>query len=379
MHNQLGGGKLDGSEHVRDFNSELIRFTANSAKQKSLDKIVKAACALCATLPGYERCSVYRFDKRSKDLRLMTHAFYKSKQDISLIERMTVSLNNLDLLKKGTPVITDTEMSFPLHGGRGLYGIIHTGKGNAASFTSGAEAIRHVSTILSRYIADAETISALKVKLAVRERSIAEKSIAVEKKTLLAAEANHRVRNNLQIIHSMLINRIDEFKIYGDEAEITIRKIAGRIMAMAQVYDQLLVSGDKDVIQGDIYLNALLDDLIRIYGAQYPNIRVVRDIHSVTIKLSQASVLGIVLIELVTNAFIHAFPTLIGHITVSLKKDTNRRCATLIVKDDGKGFSQDVESKRNGVRLAERLIEHIGGQLTILNDAGTTFLLSFKP
>ncbi len=324
-------------------------------------------------------CRIYKFEKRDPSPTLIAHAGVMHNLPANKAVPLELKMPALEKLKHGEEIIEDAEITIPLCGYRGLYGVLNVQFNKPITPDLVTDALNPVSQFVSKIITDFETTSDLRDKLAKTDRIIQQKETQVEKKTLLAAEANHRVRNNLQIIHSMLINRIDEFKIYGDEAEITIRKIAGRIMAMAQVYDQLLVSGDKDIIQGDIYLNALLDDLIRIYGAQYPHIRVFRDIHSVQIKLSQASVIGIVLIELVTNAFIHAFPQSSGNIMVGLTKEAGRRHAVLVVKDNGKGLDPSANNHRNGVRLVERLIEHINGRLTILNDMGTTFLLNFKP
>ncbi len=370
---------MTSSEHVQDFNSEFVRFIVSSAKQKSLIKILGSACKLCLTITGLEVCGIYQFQNRHKELRRISYASVKTNHKTKADQNLDLPLTIFEALKRRETIIEQNIIIIPLFGYRDIYGVIYLCKSAIIPYQLINDALSAVSISLENAIKNSETIAHLRNKLIERGRIIQKKSTDVEKKTLLATEANHRVRNNLQIIHSMLINRIDEFKIYGDEAEITIRKIAGRIMAMAQVYDQLLISGDKDVIQGDVYLNSLLDDLIRIYGAQYPNIRVERDIHCVLIKLNQASVIGIILIELVTNAFIHAFPNLNGNITVSLNKEPSGRKARLIVKDDGKGISEQKNSNRNGVKLIERLIDHIGGSLSIDTDAGTSFLLSFKP
>ena len=367
------------SDQLQDFNSELIRFISSASKQKSIQKILTAACELCSTLSNVHLCRIYALDRRNESLILVTHTDVARKHATSSFKPLDIKMEALEKLKGEAALFDKADILIPIRGYREIFGVVHIKHNQSKPPESLFDILHPVFEFISKIITDMEIIADLKERLAKRDRLIQKKEALVEKKTLLAAEANHRVRNNLQIIHSMLINRIDEFKIYGDEAEITIRKIAGRIMAMAQVYDQLLVSGDKDIIQGDIYLNALLDDLIQIYGAQYPHIRIIRDIHCVKIKLSQASVIGIVLIELVTNAFIHAFPQSSGNIMVGLTKEAGRRHAILVVKDNGKGLDPSANNHRNGVRLVERLIEHINGRLTILNDMGTTFLLNFKP
>ena len=367
------------SDQFQGFNSELIRFISFASKQKSIQKILVTACELCSTLSNVHLCRIYALDRRNQSLILVTHTDVARKHATSSFKPLDIKMEALEKLKGEAALFDKADILIPIRGYREIFGVVHIKHNQSKPPESLFDILHPVFEFISKIITDMEIIADLKERLAKRDRLIQKKEALVEKKTLLAAEANHRVRNNLQIIHSMLINRIDEFKIYGDEAEITIRKIAGRIMAMAQVYDQLLVSGDKDIIQGDIYLNALLDDLIQIYGAQYPHIRIIRDIHCVKIKLSQASVIGIVLIELVTNAFIHAFPQSSGNIMVGLTKEAGRRHAILVVKDNGKGLDPSANNHRNGVRLVERLIEHINGRLTILNDMGTTFLLNFKP
>ena len=148
-------------------------------------------------------------------------------------------------------------------------------------------------------------------------------------------------------------------------------------MAISHIYDQLLVSGESRTIETDVYLNIIIDELIQIYGAQFPNVLVCRQVQKLKIKLNRAPVIGIILIELVTNAFVHAFPKKVGQINIILQRDAKRRHLNLIVKDDGDGNIINGYSDRNGLKLVQKLTEHIGGEFNLNNDNGTICKINF--
>jgi two-component sensor histidine kinase len=125
------------------------------------------------------------------------------------------------------------------------------------------------------------------------------------------------------------------------------------------------------------YVKALCANLVDIQAA--PDTIVLRgDGELVILDLDMVTALGIVVTELVSNSYDHAFPNGKGSITVSVRRSTgNAETATLIISDNGTGFKAQAESKRHGLGLVRRLVEQVGGTVTTKSDFGTVWIVDF--
>jgi len=175
----------------------------------------------------------------------------------------------------------------------------------------------------------------------------------------------------------MLVSRMEELGSDEDSSHITLRKIASRVMAMAHVYDQLLVSGQEKGISIAAYLSALIGEITQIYGSIRPQISLEHTIDDIDTHLDHASVLGLIVTELLTNAYMHAFPKGIGNIQISLVRIPDQKSARLVVADDGIGFKKAHEIKRNGIKLIRMLVEQLDGTIEISNQIGAHFMVEF--
>jgi two-component sensor histidine kinase len=192
---------------------------------------------------------------------------------------------------------------------------------------------------------------------------------------LLAEELQHRVRNNLQMVSGMLAGYARTTS--DDTARQGIGSISRRVMTLAQIYDSLLGVGLSHTIDLSDYLQSLC---ISLPGLQDPRLRkvdLVCHAESVQLPLDSVTALGMVVAELVTNSFAHAFPDRSGTINVRLVSDLNAGRATLTITDDGIGFVSDIETSRRGVGLVRRLIEQIGGTMDVQSELGTQWTLQF--
>jgi two-component sensor histidine kinase len=179
----------------------------------------------------------------------------------------------------------------------------------------------------------------------------------IEEKETLSQELKHRVRNSLHLVYGMLTSQLD-----GDHDAATMaafRSIALRVMGLAQVFDHLLGVGMSRVINFGDYVSALCNNLPDLYGEE--NVRLTCAAESFEVDLDEATALGIVITELVNNSYLHAFPSGVGEISVSLQVASGR--ASLLIADDGVGFVE-VETKRRGMGLVRRLVQQVGGTLT---------------
>ncbi len=194
----------------------------------------------------------------------------------------------------------------------------------------------------------------------VQRRITLEKAVA--EKEMLSRELQHRVRNNLHLINSMLEMEV----MSGDASPDRFQDIANRVRALATMYDHLLGTGLGKSLALDQYLTKLCDTLrplqpakVELYQQPMPNI---------SVDLDTATILGIVVTEIITNSFKHAFPDGSGTVELALEAEPVPK---IRVVDNGIGIDIAQSSKRYGMGLVRRLIEQIQGSLEIRTENGT--------
>jgi len=228
------------------------------------------------------------------------------------------------------------------------------------------------ANVLAEAVETSERTAILQATLEKMETLVAEKQILLEEKNILAAELQHRVRNNLQLVYGMLIRQIGTDE---DESSEGIRAIARRVMGLATIYDHLLGHGLSQTIDFGPYLKSLCRNLHDFQEKGKYEIILTADIAPIILDLDLVTVLGIIVTEVTSNAYLHAFPDGAGHINVTLVE--NEGIGTLTIKDDGIGFIAQDDSKRHGVNLIKRLARQIGGTAHLESNPGTTWTLTF--
>ncbi len=198
---------------------------------------------------------------------------------------------------------------------------------------------------------------------------------SMKEKELLVREVHHRVKNNLQIISSLL-------SLHGRSP--IIRKVfdecRDRIQAMSLVHEQLHQSSSMVSVDAASYLKRLVDTLLRMYVGNTSSISV--DVHAEgSLEMDTAIPFGLIVNELVSNALKHAFPCgRCGRITVDLRPDPDARHLVLEVGDDGIGFPPALDfhhAETLGLKLVEMLAGQLGGALEMDMHGGTRFRLRF--
>jgi two-component sensor histidine kinase len=197
----------------------------------------------------------------------------------------------------------------------------------------------------------------------------------VAQQQLMAEELQHRVRNNLHVVSGMLAGYA---RTTSDSmARNGIDAISRRVMTLAQVYDSLLGVGLSRTIDLSDYLNALCISLPGLQEVPGGEVHLVYHAESVKLPLDSVTALGMVLAELISNSFAHAFPDRGGEIMVRLAHEPLAGRATLTVEDNGIGFAPDVATLRRGGSLVRRLVEQIGGTMEVQSSTGTQWTLRF--
>jgi two-component sensor histidine kinase/ActR/RegA family two-component response regulator len=245
----------------------------------------------------------------------------------------------------------------------------------AVSMSRRTKALTTAVTRMKDMVADRDRLLMAK-SIVLNEKNVLlrdENRLMAEKDTL-AQELQHRVRNNLQLVHGTLSKQLlMTTDISGKEG---IGAIARRVMALAHVYDHLLGIGLSRTIEFGKYLSSLCESFHVLESASRPQIELRYHCEPVTLDLDTVTALGLIVTELLANSYRHAFPDGKGTISVSLLQ-AKAGNAALILNDDGVGFVEVGESTRHGLGLVRRLMEQIDGSVTLRSDHGTEWTLRF--
>jgi PAS domain S-box-containing protein len=207
-----------------------------------------------------------------------------------------------------------------------------------------------------------------------------EAEIALEKslqdKEVLLREIHHRVKNNMQVINSLLSLQIDRTE--NQEVRQILIESRQRVLAMATLHSALFRSQDLHSIDLSSFINELTSQLQEVYAGQI-KINVKEEGGKFEMGMDQAVPCGLIINELVTNAFKHAFPDgKKGEILIRSHTTTEKEMV-LTVSDDGVGLPPGMkveESSSLGLRLVNGLLRHqLKGCLTVSSEKGTAYTL----
>jgi PAS domain S-box-containing protein len=197
-----------------------------------------------------------------------------------------------------------------------------------------------------------------------------------EKESLLK-EIHHRVKNNLQVISSLL--RLQAAGVRDSSALEMFHESQNRIRSIALIHEKLYQSPDLSRVEFASYVRDLLSLLLRSYAAR-PRIELDMAVGNAALSIEQAVPLGLILNELISNCLKHAFPGgRAGRITVALEP-ADPSSLRLTVADDGVGFPAEVDFRKAqtlGMQLVRTLSEQIGGRLELRRGAGAEVTVSF--
>lgn len=240
--------------------------------------------------------------------------------------------------------------------------------------------IRSLNMVLEQRVKDrTEALlnanEALEVENAQRIDAEKQLQASVDEKTMLLKEIHHRVKNNLQIIASLL--NLQSRYVKDESTLAAIRESQNRVKAMALVHEKLYRSENLSRIDLHEYLTFLGTGLFQFYGARSRGIRFVLDIQNVEVDISTAIPLGLILNELISNSLKYAFPDgRAGEVTISVRKDD--RTLTVRFCDDGVGIPEDIDWKDTqslGLRLVNTLVDQLNGTIELDRAAGTCFTM----
>lgn len=216
------------------------------------------------------------------------------------------------------------------------------------------------------------------VDISARGREEARIRAALKEKDILLQEIHHRVKNNLQIVSSLL--DLQAARVTDWAMRDLLRDSQNRIHSMGLIHQTLYGTQDFQSVDFAQFSKALLSLLIRSYSIDPERIAIRVDVEPVHLPIDKAVPCGLVVNELITNALKHAFPDRDrGEIRIALSRQLGNE-ALLSVSDDGIGLPNHVNSKTTtsiGLQLVELLANQLDGEISVSRSNPTRFSLRF--
>lgn len=200
---------------------------------------------------------------------------------------------------------------------------------------------------------------------------------SLQERELLLKEIHHRVKNNLQIIMSLL--NIQASRSEDISIENFLEKAQSRISSMSLIHQSLYENETIDSIDFEVYTKQLAFNLIHIFGVDDKNIQLEINAKEIFLDLQTAISLGLILNELFTNTLKYAFTNYKNaKISVTIETIDNEQF-NLIFSDNGNGYSVKNNSRKSlGLELIELLALQLGGAIEKQDCKGTMYIMNFK-
>jgi PAS domain S-box-containing protein len=214
----------------------------------------------------------------------------------------------------------------------------------------------------------------------VTERKKAEVDLkeSLRQKELLMIELQHRVKNNLGIISSLL--SLEMPKLKDENARSVFMNARTRILSMSGIYEQLYGSGNLESVNLAKYITDLANMILKTYSIRSRKLILETNLEEIHLDLRRTVPLGLILNELITNILKYAYPDgQGGSINIETRKDDN--IITVKVSDNGIGLPEGFSIKRAdtmGLSLVKMLVDQIGGYLNVESSCGTKISITFK-
>lgn len=197
---------------------------------------------------------------------------------------------------------------------------------------------------------------------------------ALEQRDAMISEVYHRVKNNLQQIEGLIA--IESLQLGDAAATAALNSISARVRAMGAVHQLLIRSSDLSHILADEFLSNLCADIARAHNVQRRGLALKVEAEPRLVDIDQALIIGLLVNELVTNAFKHAFPEGRGGLVIVRFGAVDCDDDALEIIDNGVGFAEEAlgskSSKRSGFRLIEGFVDQLDGRLAVKHKDGTT-------
>lgn len=300
--------------------------------------------------------------------------------------RQRLALNNNaveEMAKYGARTLENPARSYlgvPIFVGEEVTGVISIQNTlrEGAFDESSVRLLETIAATVGASIQNATLYGAMQQEVVVRQRAEAEIKLSLQEKEVLLKEIHHRVKNNLQIITSLL--NLQSAQLKDPEAIALFRESQSRVRSMALIHEKLYQSKDLARIDFDGYVRDLMVYLFRSYMANPEHIRTHISTNNMFLAIDTAIPCGLIISELVTNTIKYAFPDgKRGDLYISLEPQDDGHLI-LLVQDNGVGFPDDFnwrESESLGLQLVDTLSAQLHGKTVVSGKGGTMFKITF--
>ncbi len=198
-------------------------------------------------------------------------------------------------------------------------------------------------------------------------------------------EIHHRIKNNLQVISSLLDLQAEKFE--DEKVKEAFREGQNRVASMSILHEELYKGEDADTLDFSAYIKKLAENLFKTYNFNSRNIRLCTDLEeNAFLDMDTAVPLGIIVNELISNSLKHAFAeNKEGEIRIKLCREEmssvmHKSLFSLIISDNGKGIPKDMDLENLeslGLQLVRILVDQLDGELELKRNKGTEFTIKF--
>ncbi|MBX6366735.1 MAG: GAF domain-containing protein [Rhodospirillales bacterium] len=368
-------GPSDALERCRTHNRILAEFGRHALSECDLASLLDEACELAAGGTGVTHAKVLRYRPERDDLLIVAGLGWRTGVIGTALPAGMRSpagrcIRNLEPVSVADlPSSSEYEYHDVLRE-HGILSLLDV----PIAFETEAWGVFEVDSERSDGAASQETpflmAFANLIAHAIRQRSIAaeraalslDREVLLRKRDVLFRELHHRVNNNFHAIAGLIEM---EARRVPPEARQGFEKLAARVASIIDAHEHLAAHDVARNVSLSFYLENLVSAL---HGPD--NVAVVRRIAPATVPLRVAVRLGMIVNEMATNSFKHAFsPERGGTVEVRLDVDAAAGTGRLVVADDGKGLAPETR-RRSGLALVESLVEQIGGRLERTNRTG---------
>jgi two-component sensor histidine kinase/CheY-like chemotaxis protein len=210
-----------------------------------------------------------------------------------------------------------------------------------------------------------------------RKQTEEELKTSIYERDVLLKETHHRVKNNMQVIHSLL--NLQTHYAENREAVNVLKESQNRVKSMGMIHEKLYNSTDRSKINFSDYVHGLTSNLLTSYKMSEKILPVI-EIGDLELNLETSILCGLIINELVSNSLKYAFPnTEIGEIHVSLNLVDNKY--ELIISDNGIGIPEDIDFRNTdslGFQLVNNITSQLEGQIKLDKNVGTKFIINFE-
>lgn len=359
----------------------LAAFGTFAFRETDLHAILTEAARICATSLEVPFCKICRYREAENDLLIEAGCGWNAGVIGLVVSQANESSPQGRAFVTGQPVIirnlnTANDLALPsFYGDHGIVSTVDVVIPGVAGKPFGVLEVdspaQHQYDVHDiNFLTGFANVLAEAVATSQRVQALRD---AVDQKNLLAEELQHRVRNNLQMLASMLATHAREQ--VGEEARKSVEAMIRQVTILAKVYNSLLGVGLSETIDLAEYLQSLCDSMPGLQAPRAHAIAIHCRMDEVLLDLDKVTSLGLVVAELITNSYGHAFPDGPGRIDLDLSLDAGGHTATLAISDDGIGYQRQESSTRRGLGLCQRLVERIGATLERSDARGTLWTI----